>query len=223
LFMSAVLLLIGCLDRTPNTYHSAGVRSGTATSTSTTTGTTSGCDRFGSRPLRAGSGVELDARFPSSGFSSLTAGTETIGTIPPVVLATWVRQSVSSGVSPGPCEVLTRFPQQCGWEARGCRIRPTGPELAVAADLIVLRHWRLRRRGARRVEAPCGRLDNSERWLWSSQSHAGAPVSQRMPALTAVGARNQDVGERVLRLLVAYDHGADPCEGIICVRVRGVE
>jgi len=41
LFMSAVLLLIGCLDRTPNTYHSAGVRSGTATSTSTLSGTTS--------------------------------------------------------------------------------------------------------------------------------------------------------------------------------------
>jgi acetyl-CoA acetyltransferase len=40
--MSAVLLLIGCLDRTPNTYHSAGVRSGTATSTSTLSGTTSG-------------------------------------------------------------------------------------------------------------------------------------------------------------------------------------
>jgi len=42
LFMSAVLLLIGCLDRTPNTYRSAGVGRGTATSTSTLSGTTSG-------------------------------------------------------------------------------------------------------------------------------------------------------------------------------------
>jgi len=48
LFMSAVLLLIGCLDRTPNTYHSAGVRSGTATSTSTLSGTTSHAHRGGS-------------------------------------------------------------------------------------------------------------------------------------------------------------------------------
>jgi len=50
--MSAVLLLIGCLDRTPNTYHSAGVRSGTATSTSTLSGTTSERALRGTAPQR---------------------------------------------------------------------------------------------------------------------------------------------------------------------------
>jgi len=39
--MLTVPFLIGCLDRTPNTYQMAGIRRGTVTSTSTLGGTTS--------------------------------------------------------------------------------------------------------------------------------------------------------------------------------------